>query len=148
MANLNRAQFIGRLTRDPELKTLKQGSLVANFAVATTRTYGEDQKDTLFIDVVAWNKQAEKIGEFLVKGQEIFCEGHLELDQWKSKDQCGDPNCGHEKIVKRQKLRLVLEQWQFLGPLKKDSLPSSDSETSSDRRFERPRRDDRSQRWD
>lgn len=122
MANLNRATFIGRLVKDPEIKRLKQGSIVANMSLATTRTFkdknGERQKIPFFIDMVAWNKQAEIAEKYMSKGQELYCEGHLELDQWESEDECS--KCREIKIIPRQKIRLVVSKMECTREIKKD----------------------------
>ena len=127
MANVNTATFIGRLVRDPEVKKLSSDSLVANLSLATTRKFkdkdGELKEDTCYIDVVAWNRQAEIVEDFLVKGQQIYCSGHLELDQWLSQQVC--KNCGHAEEVQRQKHRVVMDKFQFLGVLKKDEEQNS-----------------------
>ena len=148
MANVNKVLLVGRLVRDPEIKELPSGSLVSNLTLAVSKKIksksGEEKQDTLFLDVVGWNRQAELIQEYLTKGQETYLEGHLELDQWESEDEC--PNCNHVKKVKRQKHRMVLEHFQFLGPLKKDENEDYDrrpryrDDKRESRRDDRPRR--------
>lgn len=88
--NLNKAQIIGRITQDLELKTLPNGNNVLNFSVATNYNYktkdGEKVETTEFHNVVSFGKQAEVIKQYFVKGQEIYCEGRLQTRNWEDKD--------------------------------------------------------------
>lgn len=122
MANLNKFFLIGRLVRDPEFKEVSSGSVVANMSFATTRYFrnkdGDRKEETLFIDAVAWNKQAEVVRRFMVKGQEVHVEGHLELDQWESTHVCG--KCKHEEFTRKSKHRIVIDSIQYIGQLKKE----------------------------
>ncbi len=77
MPSLNKALLIGNLTRDPDLRYTGAGTAVANLRLAVNRTFtvqGEKREDTLFIDVVAWGKQAETCAEYLAKGSAILVE--------------------------------------------------------------------------
>ena len=107
MANLNKVMLIGRLTRDPELRYLQSGTAVCDFGVAVSRNYtkasGEKTEEVLFVDVTAFGRQAEVVGEFLQKGRPVYVEGRLKLDRWT--DQSGQ---------KRSKHGVVLERFQFL----------------------------------
>jgi len=88
--NLNKAIIIGRLTRDPEIRTTPSGQQVASFGVATNRIWknadGEKQKKTEFHNIVAWGKLGEICGQYLSKGQEIYIEGRIETRNWESQD--------------------------------------------------------------
>jgi single-strand DNA-binding protein len=79
--NLNKAQLIGRLTRDPELKALPSGSKVCSFSMATNRVWkneaGEKQEAVEFHNVVAFGKQAELIAQYVGKGDLFFIEGRM-----------------------------------------------------------------------
>ena len=74
--DLNRVMIIGRLTRDPELKSLPSGRSVASFSVATGRqctdANGQKQKQTEFHNVVAWGKMAETANQYLRKASRVF----------------------------------------------------------------------------
>jgi len=115
MANLNKVMLIGRLTRDPEVRTFSTGGKVAKFGFAVNnrrpnKQTGEWEDEPVFIDVDAFNrgengKLADRI-EQLRKGQQIFIEGHLKLDQWTSQ-QDGQ---------KRSKLTVVVDNFQYLEP--------------------------------
>lgn len=109
MANLNKVQLIGNLTRDPEVKYTPKGMAVAELGMAINRYYtpdgGERREETTFVDVTLWGKQAELAGQYLKKGRPVYIEGRLQLDSWEDK-QSGQ---------KRSKLRVVGESMQFLG---------------------------------
>ncbi|OGL73200.1 hypothetical protein A3E39_03780 [Candidatus Uhrbacteria bacterium RIFCSPHIGHO2_12_FULL_60_25] len=90
MMSLNRAQIIGNLTRDPELRTTTSGQTVANFGVATSSVWtdaaGQRQEKTEFHNIVAWAKLAEICGQYLVKGRRVFIEGRLQTRDWETQD--------------------------------------------------------------
>lgn len=105
--NVNKAIIIGRLTRDPELRTTPNGQTIANFSVATSRQWkdqgGQKQEKTEFHNVVAWGKQGEVIGQYFTKGQEIYVEGRLETQSWDDKDSG----------KKMYRTEIVLEKFEF-----------------------------------
>ncbi len=89
MPSLNKALLIGNLTRDPDLRYTAAGTAVANLRLAVNRTFvvqGEKREETLFIDVVAWGKQAEACAEYLAKGSAIFVDGRLQGREYDAKD--------------------------------------------------------------
>ena len=99
---------MGNLTRDPEVRYTSNGTAIAKLGMAINRYWrnqeGQQQEETTFVDVDAFGKQAETIGQYLKKGRPIMVEGRLKLDQWDDK-QTGQ---------KRSKLGVVLENFQFL----------------------------------
>jgi single-strand DNA-binding protein len=107
MASLNKVLLIGNLTRDPQLRYIPSGTAVADLGIAINNKWtgkdGQKHEDTTFVDVTVWARGAELAGEYLHKGDPIFVEGRLQLDQWQDKDG-----------QKRQRLRVVSERWQFL----------------------------------
>jgi single-strand DNA-binding protein len=109
MASYNKVILLGNLTRDPELRYTPKGSAVARLGLAVNRKYttetGESREEVTFIDIDAWGKQAEVIGQYCKKGSPLFVEGRLKLDQW------DDKNTGQ----KVSKLRVTLENFQFVG---------------------------------
>ena len=109
MPNLNKVMLMGNLTRDPEIKYTPKGTAIANFGIAVNRTYthegGEKREEVTFIDLEAFGRTAEIIGEYFKKGRPIFIEGRLKLDQW------DDKTTGK----KMSKLRVVVESFEFLG---------------------------------
>lgn len=88
--DLNKVMIIGRLTRDPEVKSTPSGQTVANFSVATSMKWkdqsGADKEKTEFHNVVAWRKLAEIIGQYLKKGSQVYLEGRLETRNWDGDD--------------------------------------------------------------
>jgi len=84
--DLNRATILGRLTRDPELKTTPTGRNVCTFSVATGRVWtdqaGNKQEKTEFHNVVVWGKLAEIAGKYLTKGRRVYMEGRIETRNW------------------------------------------------------------------
>ena len=88
--DLNRAQLIGRLTRDPELRYTPNGSGVCSFGIATNRTWttdtGEKREEVDFHNIVAWNKLAEICSQYLAKGRRVYVEGRLTTRSWTGQD--------------------------------------------------------------
>ncbi len=88
--NVNKAIIVGRLTRDPEVRTTPNGQTVANFSLATSTSWkgqdGQQQERTEFHNIVAWGRRGEVIGQYVTKGQELFVEGRLETRSWEDKE--------------------------------------------------------------
>lgn len=87
--NLNKVQLIGRITRDPELRALPNGTSVVRLGLATNHVYkkdGEKKETTQFHTCVAYGKLADTINQYVTKGQEIYIEGRLEYRQWETKE--------------------------------------------------------------
>ena len=123
MASFNRVILVGNLTRDPELRYTPKGLAIAKIGLAVNRTWksetGESKEEVTFVDIDAFGKQAETIGQYLKKGRPILVEGRLRLDQWDDK-QTGQ---------KRSRLGVVMENFQFL-----DSGNRGDSAAEAPRR--------------
>jgi len=85
MASLNKVQIIGRLGKDPEVRTTQNGKSVASFGVAVDDGYG-DNKATEWFNVVAWEKQAEFAGKYLGKGRLVYVEGRMKTREYDDKD--------------------------------------------------------------
>ena len=86
---LNHIVIMGRLTRDPELRRTGSGVAVASFTLAVDRDYtGKDQgeKETDFIDCVAWRTTGEFVGKYFAKGRMACVSGRLQIRQWTDKD--------------------------------------------------------------
>lgn len=89
--DLNKVMIIGRLTRDPEIRTTPGGANVASFSVATSynwtdKTDGQKKEQTEFHNVVAWRKLADIIGQYLKKGSQVYIEGRLTTRSWEGTD--------------------------------------------------------------
>lgn len=105
--NYNKLQLGGRLTRDVELKYTPNGTAIGNFGVAVNRQWksesGDKKEEVTFVDVTAFGKTAETIGQYLKKGNPIFLDGRLKTDSW-------------EKDGKKfSKLVVICESFQFIG---------------------------------
>ena len=91
MPNLNRVQIIGRLGKDPETRTTKNGSAVVSFPVAVDRMWksrdGESRKETDWFTVEAWGKLGQICQKFLGKGRLVFIEGRLLTTRWESEGE-------------------------------------------------------------
>jgi single-strand DNA-binding protein len=110
MNGFNKVILAGNLTRDPELRYTPGGMAIAKFGLALNRKWkdtqtGEMKEEVTFVDVDAFNKQAETIGQYFKKGSQILIEGRLRLDQWEDKQT-------HQK---QSKLKVVLDAFTFIG---------------------------------
>ena len=85
---LNRIILMGRLTRDPELRRTGSGTAVTSFSLAVDRDFKSQsgEKETDFIDIVAWRSTAEFVSKYFTKGRMAVVEGRLQLRDWKDKD--------------------------------------------------------------
>jgi single-strand DNA-binding protein len=109
MADVNKVILIGRLTRDPEIRTFGNGGRVAafGFAVGSRRKNPQtgqwEDGETMFIDCDAFNKGesgrlADTVEKYLRKGSQVYLEGRLKLDQWDDK-QTGQKRSKHKLAV-------------------------------------------------
>lgn len=81
----NKAELIGNITRDPEIRYTPNGAAVCTFSIATNRSYvadGERKEEVDFHRIVAWNKLAELCGQLLKKGTRVFVSGRLQNRSW------------------------------------------------------------------
>ncbi len=104
---LNSIVVIGRLTRDPELKSTSNGTAVATFTVAVDRDFKTQngEKETDFIPVVVWRAQAENCGRYLSKGKLVAVEGRLQIRTYEASDGS-----------KRTAAEIVANNVRFLSP--------------------------------
>ena len=109
MPSLNKVLLMGNLTRDPELRVTPKGTPICQFSLAINRQFkmesGESREEVIFVDIEAWGKQGETIAKYMTKGRPLYVEGRLRLDQWEDKNT----------KEKRSRMKVVLEQFQFLG---------------------------------
>ena len=121
---LNHIVLMGRLTRDPELRRTGSGVAVASFTLAVDRDFGPkdgNEKETDFIDIVAWRSTAEFVSRFFTKGRMAVVSGRLQMRKWTDKE-------GN----KRTTAEVVADNIYFGESKKKESTPSyggSDSYT-------------------
>jgi single-strand DNA-binding protein len=108
MANLNKVMLMGNITRDPELKYMPNQTAVCDFGLAINRTWtGQDgvkKEETTFVDCSCFGKTAEILSKYKKKGDPLFVDGRLKLDQWEAQDG-----------TKRSKMRVIVENFQFLN---------------------------------
>lgn len=108
MASFNRVIVMGNLTKDPELKRNPSGTAICTLRLAISESYrnkeGERIERPVYVDVVAWNQQAEFCNQHLAKGSPILVEGRLQYDEWKTPEN-----------EMRSKLRIVANRVQLVG---------------------------------
>ena len=108
MPNYNKVMLMGRLTRDPEVRYSANGTAITNIGLAVNRNWrnqdGQTQEEVTFVDVTAFGKRGEAVGQYLKKGRPIFIEGQLRMEQWDDK-QTGQ---------KRSKLAIIMDAFEFI----------------------------------
>lgn len=127
---LNQCNFIGRATKDCELKYTPSGDAVANFTVAVSEQWkdknGEKQEITEFVNAVAWRKLGEICGQFIQKGQMVFISGKLQTRSYDDRD-------GNKRYISE----VVVGEMKLLG-----GKPESRHESRPAERSSRPAQDD------
>lgn len=105
--DINKCILIGRLTREPELKSLPSGSYVVNFSLAVNRTIfikdGENRDEVGFFNCVAFGKLAEVISKYAQKGRRVGVDGSLRWSSWEDNEG-----------KKQSKVEIYVENFQFL----------------------------------
>ena len=104
---MNHIVLMGRLTRDPELRSTHSGIPVASFTLAIDRrtaSKDQEQRQTDFIDIVAWRQLGEFVSKYFTKGQMCAVQGRLQIREWQDKD-------GN----KRRNAEVVADQIHFTG---------------------------------
>jgi single-strand DNA-binding protein len=103
MAGYNKIVLVGNLTRDPEMRVISSGSGVTKFALAVNRRTKQGD-ETMFIDIVAWERLGEICNQYLKKGALVLIEGRLSIRSYDDKDG-----------VKRKAVEVVATDMQMLG---------------------------------
>lgn len=96
----NQVILLGNLTRNPELKYTPSGTAICNFGVAVNRKWksGDDEKEeTMYVDCVAFGKQAENLAQYLEKGKKVFVVGRLQYWSWENSE--GEKRSKHEVVT-------------------------------------------------
>lgn len=123
-SDLNRCQFIGRLGKDVELKTISNGEQMAVFSIAVGDSYtaknGEKIKNTEWVNVVCYRKLAEICHKYLGKGSQVYVSGKLNSSKYTGKD-------GIERIS----TKIVIDEMQMLGGKQEDKPSKPDNEFDS-----------------
>lgn len=112
MPDLNEVRLIGRLTRDPILKSTSSGYQICNFGLATGRRYKDQdnriKEETTFVEISCFGKMAENLSKYMRKGRLIYIGGRLKLDSWD--DQNGQ---------RHSRLSVIAENIQYLEKAEK-----------------------------
>lgn len=123
--NFNKTFLAGYLTRDPQLSYTPNQTAVVDFGIASNRKWksqdGTENEETCFVDCRAFGKRAEAIANYLDKGSPLFVEGRLTFDSWEAQDGS-----------KRSKLRVTVENFQFLGGNQPAKQASNSQQQSND----------------
>ncbi|MBK8704494.1 MAG: single-stranded DNA-binding protein [Saprospiraceae bacterium] len=116
---VNRVMLIGNLGKDPEIRSLENGAMVAKFTLATHETYkdknGEYKKLTEWHDIVMWRELAERAQSMLKKGMQVYIEGKLTHRTWQDQDN------NTKKITE-----VVANTFRILGA-RKEEQPDTDN---------------------
>ena len=117
---LNHIVLMGRLTRDPELRQTGSGISVASFTIAVDRDYAAQgaEKETDFVDIVAWRGTADFVSKYFAKGRMAVVSGRLQIRNWQDKE-------GN----KRRSAEVVADNVYF-GESKKDSQSSNSAQSN------------------
>ena len=113
---LNTIILIGRLTRDPELRYTPAGIAVCSFSLAVDRPYTNQQgeRETDFIDIVAWRREAETAAQHLTKGRLAAVQGRLQIRSYETQDG-----------QRRKAAEVVADRVQFLDRPRRDGAPGA-----------------------
>lgn len=118
---VNTCIFIGNLGKDPEIRTLENGSRVASFSLATSESWkdksGTKQTRTTWIDCEVWGPQVETIEKYVFKGSQLYIQSKLKVDEFEKEGQ------------KRRAYKFIVNSFTMLGS-KQDSQQSASSTTS------------------
>lgn len=106
--SVNKVILVGRLGRDPEMKSTPSGMSIAKFSIATDEKFtdrnGDRQERTEWHNIVAFNKLAEICGQYLRKGKLVYIEGSIRTDSWEDK----------ESGQKKYRTEIIANQMQML----------------------------------
>jgi single-strand DNA-binding protein len=117
-ASFNRVILVGNLTRDPEIRYVNSGSAVTKFRIAVNPNKRDAKpEDTMYVDIVAWERLAETCNTYLKKGSPVLVEGRLSIrsyDDAKLRDESGQP-------IRRQATEVVISGMQMLSSRRDDA---------------------------
>lgn len=119
---LNKVVLIGRLTKDPDVRTLDSGSTVATFTLAVGRTFKDrnGERGTDFIPIVAWSKTAELCGEYLKKGNQTAISGRIQTRTYEDNEG-----------TKRYVTEVVADEVTFLSSKNENQQQTNERQTDS-----------------
>ena len=119
---LNRVVLIGRLTRDPELRTTSTGKSVVNFNIAVTKRFKptDGSPDADFFTIIAWGKDAEYVANYLTKGRMVAVEGRLQTRKYQTQEGAN-----------REVVEVVADSVQGLDRPRDDAAPAGVAATGA-----------------
>ena len=126
--NLNKVILCGRVTKAPEVLMTPSGHKVAKISLATNEYQGKEKDDkTIFHNLVAWNKTADIVEKYVIKGQEIMIEGHIDNRTYKKKD--GSNGYISEVVVERLQLgsKPKAERSEYQSTTNQEKIATYDS---------------------
>jgi len=122
--NVNKVLLVGRLTRDPEIRTTPTGQTVASLSMATNRFWkdknGQRQDQTEFHNVILWGRLGEIAGQYLTKGQECYIEGRIQTRKYTDKNN-----------IERYRTEVIAENMQLGSRPQGSSAPRTGFTPSS-----------------
>lgn len=110
---MNSISITGRLTRNAELRYTSTGKPVSSFCVASDYGYGEKKK-TIFFECGLWGERAEKVNQYLTKGQAVTVIGEIEVYEYQGKDG-----------IKRKEIRVHVDKFEFQGSKPASAEPAA-----------------------
>lgn len=116
---MNKVFLLGRLVRDPEIRTTQSGKMVTTFTLAVDRFGGGKDNNADFISIVTWEKLAENCGNSLTKGQRALVEGRLQIRSFEGKD-------GQKRWV----TEIIAQSVEFMD--RRSGAPATESNVSHD----------------
>ncbi|MBP5984548.1 MAG: single-stranded DNA-binding protein [Fluviicola sp.] len=119
--SVNKVILIGNLGKDPEVRRLENGGIVANFPLATSETYtdrttGEKRDTTDWHTIVLWRGLAEVAEKYVRKGQKVYVEGKLKTRSWTDKEG-----------ISRYTTEIVADELTILSPRNENAAPTNTS---------------------
>ena len=119
--DINQVILVGRITRDAELRYTASGTALCNFSIAVNRRVKKAEQwtdEASFFDLTLWDKQAENLNKYLVKGTQVAVQGELRQDRWEKDGQ------------KQSKVQVFVSNLQLLGSARGGSGEGRGSESS------------------
>ena len=141
--SVNKVILIGNLRKDPEVRHLENGAVVANFSIATSENYkdrktGEKVSQTEWHNIVAWRGLAEIAEKYLKKGAKVYIEGKLKTRTWQDKD--GNNRYSTEVIT--DNLTMLGNTLESMANFNQEKSTENNSKPSPEKEFSSPDEND------
>lgn len=121
----NHIELLGRLTKDPEIRSTPFGKTVASFTLAVDRPFSGEKKEADFIPCVVWGKSAELIGNYCQKGHRLLVEGRLQIRNFEGKD-------GQKRYI----AEVIVNSFEFIERKEQKSMANLGKEVPTDEPFD------------